>query len=90
MAHPQGRARPECRRREKTPVYVWGEARNAAGRTVTARVRVPNGYTVTTDAAVAIARRLLEGAVTAGFHDAGAADGRRFRHQAAGSDEDHR
>jgi short subunit dehydrogenase-like uncharacterized protein len=41
--------------------------RNAAGRTVTARLRVPNGYTVTTDSAVAIARRLLEGKVAPGF-----------------------
>ena len=37
------------------------------GRIVVARLRVPNGYTVTTDAAVAIARRLLASDVTAGF-----------------------
>jgi len=63
----KGAPGPSAAEREKTPVYVWGEARNAAGRTVTARVCVPNGYTVTTDASIAIARRLLEGAATPGF-----------------------
>ncbi len=63
----KGAPGPTAAEREKTPVHVWGEAKNAAGRTVTARVRVPNGYTVTTDAAVAIARRLLESPATPGF-----------------------
>ena len=58
---------PDAAEREKTPVYVWGEARDEAGRTAVARLRVPNGYTVTTDAAIAIARRLLESEVPAGF-----------------------
>jgi len=59
-------AGPSADEREKTPVFVWGEARSA-GRKLTARVRVPNGYTVTTDASIAIARRLLEGGVSPGF-----------------------
>lgn len=63
----KGAPGPTAAEREKTPVYVWGEAQNAAGRALTARVRVPNGYTVTTDAAVAIARRLLESGVAPGF-----------------------
>ena len=63
----QGAPGPSASERERTPVHVWGEARNAAGRTLTARVRVPNGYTVTTDAAVAIARRLLESPPPPGF-----------------------
>jgi short subunit dehydrogenase-like uncharacterized protein len=63
----KGAPGPSAAEREKTPVFVWGEARNAAGRIVAARVRVPNGYTVTKDAAVAIARRLFDSAVTPGF-----------------------
>jgi short subunit dehydrogenase-like uncharacterized protein len=63
----KGAPGPTASEREMTPVHVWGEARDAAGRTMTARVRVPNGYTVTTDAAVAIARRLLESAAAPGF-----------------------
>jgi short subunit dehydrogenase-like uncharacterized protein len=34
---------------------------------MTARIRVPNGYTVTTDASIAIARRLLAGGAQPGF-----------------------
>jgi short subunit dehydrogenase-like uncharacterized protein len=63
----KGAPGPTAAERERTPVFVWGEARNAAGRTVSARIRVANGYTVTTDASVAIARRLLEGAAPPGF-----------------------
>ncbi len=63
----QGAPGPSASERERTPVHVWGEAQDAAGRTLTARVRVPNGYTVTTDAAVAIARRLLESSPPPGF-----------------------
>ena len=58
---------PDEMAREKTPVYVWGEVENAAGRHATARVRVPNGYTLTRDAAVAVAERLLAGGAAAGF-----------------------
>lgn len=63
----KGAPGPTVEQRARSPVHVWGEARNASGRTVTARVRVANGYTVTTDAAVAIARRLLESGAAAGF-----------------------
>lgn len=58
---------PDDAARDRTPVHVWGEAENAAGRRLTARVRVPNGYTLTRDAAVAIAERLLAGGAAAGF-----------------------
>jgi len=58
---------PDEAARDRTPVHVWGEAQNAAGRRVTARLRVPNGYSLTRDAAVAIAERLLAGGAAAGF-----------------------
>ncbi len=58
---------PDAAARERTPVYVWGEAANAAGQVLTARIRVPNGYTVTKDASVAIAERLLASNPAAGF-----------------------
>lgn len=63
----KGAPGPTAGQRERSPVFVWGQAKNASGRTVTARIRVPNGYTVTTDAAVAIARRLLEPGSAPGF-----------------------
>jgi short subunit dehydrogenase-like uncharacterized protein len=58
---------PDAATRERTPVHVWGEAADSAGRRVSARVRVPNGYSVTRDAAVAIAGRLIGGTAPAGF-----------------------
>jgi short subunit dehydrogenase-like uncharacterized protein len=69
---------PDDAAREKTPVHVWGEAENAAGRRVTARVRVPNGYTLTRDAAVAVARHLLAGSVAPGFTTPARLMGRDF------------
>ncbi len=63
----KGSPGPTAAERGRTPVLVWGEVRNTTGRMATARLRVPNGYTVTTDAAVAIARRLLDGNVVSGF-----------------------
>jgi short subunit dehydrogenase-like uncharacterized protein len=62
----KGTPGPTAEERARTPVYVWGEARSGA-RTKTARVRVPNGYTVTVDASIAIARRLLAGGAAPGF-----------------------
>lgn len=62
----KGAPGPTAEERAKAPVFVWGEARGA-GRTMTARIRVPNGYTVTTDASIAIACRLLAGGVPPGF-----------------------
>ncbi len=62
-----GRPGPTAEERARTPVHVWGEARNPAGRTLTARLRVPNGYTVTADAAIAVARRLMDGPVETGY-----------------------
>ncbi len=58
---------PDEAAREKSPMFVWGEAENASGRRATARIRVPNGYTLTRDASVAIAERLLAGGAPAGF-----------------------
>ncbi len=62
----KGAPGPTAEERARTPVYVWGEARSGA-RTKTARVCVPNGYTVTVDASIAIARRLLAGGAAPGF-----------------------
>jgi short subunit dehydrogenase-like uncharacterized protein len=58
---------PDAATREKTPVHVWGEVEDGAGRRVTGRLTTPNGYTVTQDAAVAIAERLLGGGSPGGF-----------------------
>lgn len=45
---------PDDRQRECRPTFVWGEARNAAGAVTTARIQVPNGYTLTATGALAV------------------------------------
>ena len=52
-------AGPGEQERAATPTNVWGEARDASGRLVTARVETANGYTVTVNAALGIVERLL-------------------------------
>jgi short subunit dehydrogenase-like uncharacterized protein len=52
--------------RAETPTQVWGEARDAAGRVVCARVQTANGYTVTVHAALGIVERLLSRPADAG------------------------
>src|SRR3546814_12722960 len=37
---------PSASQREKLVTHVWGEARNAAGATQTARIQVANGYSL--------------------------------------------
>lgn len=50
---------PDANARADLQTFVWGEVRNAAGETKTARVRTANGYVVTIDAPLAIVERLL-------------------------------
>jgi len=42
-------AGPSAESRAKNSAYVWGEAKNASGKTVAATIEVSNGYTVTMD-----------------------------------------
>lgn len=50
---------PDQAERENSSTYVWGEARNAAGKVVTARIKTANGYKLTVDGALTIAVRLM-------------------------------
>ncbi len=50
---------PDEETRDATPSYVWGEVRNAAGHTRTARIRTANGYTVTIHGSLAVVQNLL-------------------------------
>jgi len=50
---------PDSTARTGLKTYVWGEVRNAEGRTLTARVRTANGYEVTIEAPLAIVDKLL-------------------------------
>ena len=55
---------PSKRTRERERVLIWGEAENAAGETVTARLVTPETYALTVDAATTAAARLDAGAPT--------------------------
>ena len=52
--------------RETGRVHLWGEAKNAAGRTVTSTVETPEGYRFTAVSAVESAERVLAGKVQPG------------------------
>jgi short subunit dehydrogenase-like uncharacterized protein len=51
---------PSSLERARTPTWVWGEVRNAAGAVRTGRLRTENGYDVTVSGALAVARAVLE------------------------------
>ena len=51
---------PSLQRRHDSGSYVWGEARNAAGKEARLALAAPNGYDLTVTASLGIARRLLE------------------------------
>ncbi|MDP6539070.1 MAG: saccharopine dehydrogenase NADP-binding domain-containing protein [Planctomycetota bacterium] len=64
-ARPAG---PDDAARERGRTLLWGEARAADGRSVACRMRAPEGYTLTADASLAIAAKLLDGEGRPGFH----------------------
>ena len=53
--------------REKAISLVWGTAKNANNQTVTARLRGPEGYTLTAIATLLIAKKVLDGNITPGY-----------------------
>jgi short subunit dehydrogenase-like uncharacterized protein len=57
---------PTPEQRETARVYLWGQARNAAGRTVTTTLETPEAYRFTAESAVAAVERVLAGKVHPG------------------------
>jgi len=60
-------AGPSAASLARSKSQVWGEATDASGASVRARLTAPNGYTLTALAAVRAAERLLAGGVATGF-----------------------
>ncbi|HKE45679.1 MAG TPA: saccharopine dehydrogenase NADP-binding domain-containing protein [Steroidobacteraceae bacterium] len=58
---------PGADERDRTPVLLWAEGRNAAGRTVVGRLRVANGYTTTMHATLLLVERILRGTTPTGY-----------------------
>lgn len=76
---------PREEQRARTPTFVWGEVGNAAGRVVTGRVRVANGYDVTVHAALGIVAHVLGMSRTAGHRTPAQLVGPGFVEQLPGS-----
>lgn len=69
---------PSAARRARGESRLWGEVRDAAGRTAVSRLTAPEGYTLTARTAIASARRVLAGGVPAGFQTPSRAFGADF------------
>lgn len=57
---------------------VWGEVRNAAGRTISMTMTTPNAYRFTALSAVAAVERVLQGGIAPGFQTPARAFGAEF------------
>jgi short subunit dehydrogenase-like uncharacterized protein len=57
---------PDAQARATARTYLWGEVRNAAGRTVTATLETPEAYAFTAVSAVACVEKVLAGEVPPG------------------------
>lgn len=58
---------PTEAQRASNPSFVWGEAKNAAHKTVTARVVTANGYALTIASSLAIIAHVLQSRPVAGY-----------------------
>ena len=58
---------PSVQARDRSPSYVWGEAENAAGERLVARLRTVNGYSLTVTGSLAVVGFLLAADGVAGY-----------------------
>ena len=68
---------PDAETRAECGARVWGEAR-AESASVSARLRTPNSYRLTVEAALAATRRVLDGGVDTGYQTPSTAFGPDF------------
>jgi short subunit dehydrogenase-like uncharacterized protein len=68
-------AGPNDEQRSKAISLIWGQATNAAGITVTARLQTPDGYTLTAHSSLLIAKKVLEGNFKPGYQTPASAYG---------------
>lgn len=60
-------AGPSDEQRAKSKALVWGEVKNAAGDILQARLTGPDGYTITAEASLIIAKKILAGNFKTGY-----------------------
>jgi short subunit dehydrogenase-like uncharacterized protein len=59
---------PSASERERTPFYVWGEARNDSGAAKVARIKVANGYDLTATGSLAVVAHVLTEQPAGGYY----------------------
>ena len=64
---PYSPAGPNDEQRAAAETYIYGEVKDAGGKTVAARLRTPEGYTLTAITALMITKKVLDGQVKAGY-----------------------
>lgn len=69
---------PTAEQRAHSTSFVWGEVRDDAGQTLTARFKAPDGYTLTVLTALAIVEKVLGGQAPIGFQTPAKAYGPQF------------
>jgi short subunit dehydrogenase-like uncharacterized protein len=76
---------PAPEQRARTPTFVWGEAADDAGRVVTGRIKVANGYDVTVQASLGLVELVLAMASVSGHRTPSQLAGREFVERLPGS-----
>ncbi len=80
---------PTQTQRDDNPSFVWGEARNAQGKIITARLRTANSYTLTVHAALGILTEVFAGVPDPGYTTPALLVGPDFASSLPGSTEIH-
>jgi len=60
-------AGPNDQQRNNASSLIWGQVRNAEGKTATVRLSGPEGYTLTTHSALIIVKKILQAEFTPGY-----------------------
>ncbi len=60
-------AGPDDAQRERAETYIYGEVKDVSGKIVAARLRTPEGYTLTAHSALLIVRKVIHGQAEAGY-----------------------
>jgi short subunit dehydrogenase-like uncharacterized protein len=68
-------AGPSHEKRNKAICLIWGQVKNKEGKTVTARLSGPEGYTLTAHSTLLITKKVLEGNFIAGYQTPASAYG---------------
>ena len=82
-ARPAG---PDDEQRAKAETYIYGEVKDVSGKTVAARLRTPEGYTLTGITSLMIVRRVLDGKAEAGYQTPAGLFGADFILEVAGTE----